>query len=332
MITAILSGGIGSRFWPMSTNNNPKQFIEIYNGNSLFSLTLDRISSLENNKILAITNKNYEKFLTKYENVTPLFEPFARNTFGAVLLTVKYLIENKIDDTILFLPSDHLIKNTTLFIEDIENAIKISKEKNILITFGTTPKYAETGYGYIRTSRLVEDTINLYGVKGFKEKPDLQLANYYLMSDKYFWSCGISVFNVELFLFELKNSQYAYLYDDLVTLSFDDWLLKFENIPNIPFEKAIIENCRNIAMIKIKFDWSDVGSWQSYFESLNNNYDKSNVVFIDSSDINVLTDKKTILIGLDDITVVNCDEGLLIMKNGYDQKLKDAFLLFKDKK
>ncbi len=326
MITSILAGGIGSRFWPLSTPKKPKQFLSLYDDDSLFSLTLKRVAQLEDNKeTLILTRDEYIPFISKFENIKPLIEPIGRNTFGAVLLTTKYLYDRGLgDEPILFLPSDHMIKDIRNFKEDIKNGIDLVINKKIMVTYGIIPTYPETGYGYILTSRIIENSISLYGVKGFKEKPDLSLAQYFLMSKKYFWNCGISITTANIFFRELKVI-YPELYERTISEPMDIWLKRFNEIPNEHCERVIVEHARNIAMIKASFDWSDVGTWRAYFDIFYSKIDQNHVQQQNSHDNFVLTNKKIIIIGLNNITVVESEDGLLIMSNERDQELKEAF-------
>jgi mannose-1-phosphate guanylyltransferase/mannose-6-phosphate isomerase len=325
MISVILAGGIGSRFWPLSTTENPKQFLPIFEDNkSLFDLALDRLSMLDNEKVLTVTNYKYKHFLKNYKTL-PLYEPYGRNTFGAFVLTLKYLFDSdKLDTPLLFIPSDHMILDKKSFSDDINNAVKIVEEQDISIMLGVTPQHPETGYGYIKASRVINNEVSLYGVKGFKEKPELQLAEYYLNIGGYYWNCGILITKGRILLEEIKE-KYKDLYDIILqkdsTFLFDN----FDLIPNIPVEKAIIEESRRIAMIKVSFDWSDLGSWDSYFKFIKNSKSK-NVIENNSTNNHVLTNKKTVLIDVDDITIIESENGLLVMKNNSYQKLKDALM------
>ncbi len=324
MISIILSGGIGTRFWPLSTKKEPKQFLPIFQENkSLFDLAFNRVKHLNNSEILTITSVNYKKFLKGYD-LTPLYEPFGRNTFGAFILAVKYLSDNnKLNEPLVFLPSDHMIIDNKSFSDDINNAINVVNEQNISVILGIKPEYPETGYGYIKASRVINNELSLYGVKGFKEKPDLQLAKYYLNIGGYFWNCGIVITKAGIILEEIKF-KYKEIYDIILQKSYDYLIDNFNLIPNIPIEQAVIEKSRRVAMIKASFDWSDLGSWDSYFKYVK----KSSEMLTEHNSLNnhVLTTKKTILIDVEGITVIESENGLLIMKNDSYQKLKDVLV------
>ena len=264
MISIILAGGIGSRFWPLSTPEKPKQFLTIFDeGKSLFDLAIDRINSLENEEILTVTGSKYQHYVEDYD-IKALYEPFGRNTFGAFVLAIKYLFDNdKMDTPLMLLPSDHMILDKKRFARDIEDAVEVVENQDISVVLGVNPKYPETGYGYIKTSRTINK--NLYGVKGFKEKPELQLAKYYLNIGGYFWNCGIVVTKASILLEEIKE-RYTDVYDIILQKDYTYLVNNFDLIPNIPVEKAIIEKSRRIAMIEATFDWSDLGSWDSYFK------------------------------------------------------------------
>jgi len=186
---------------------------------------------------------------------------------------------------------------------------------------GIEPKYPETGYGYIKVSRLIDDNILLYGIKGFKEKPDKQLAKYYHKIGGYYWNCGILITKGEIILEEIKD-KFKKLYDFIQNNSYEMLIKNFNIIPNIPIEKAIIEKSRRLGMIEAKFDWSDLGSWESYFKYIRTN--NENITEINGFNNRILTDKKIIMIDMENTTVVESPNGILIMKNESYHKLKDA--------
>lgn len=322
MISVILSGGIGTRFWPLSTKKAPKQFLSIFQDDkSLFDLAFDRVNYLNNDEILTVTNVNYKKYFNNY-NLTPLYEPFGRNTFGAFVLTIKYLFNNnKLNEPIVLLPSDHMILDNKSFTDDINNAVNVVEQQDISVILGIKPEYPETGYGYIKASRIIDDKLALYGVKGFKEKPHLQLAEYYLNIGGYFWNCGIVITKASIILEEIKD-KYKDIYDIILQKSYNYLIDNFNLIPDIPIEQAVIEKSRRVAMIKASFDWSDLGSWDSYFKYTKKS--SENLKEHNSLNNHVLTTKKTILIDIEGITVIESEDGLLIMKNDSYQKLKDA--------
>jgi len=323
LISIILAGGIGSRFWPLSTPKNPKQFLPIFDDDkSLFDLAIERVEALNSEEVLAVTGNKYSDFVKNY-NITPLYEPFGRNTFGAFVLTIKYLFDNdKLDSPLIFLPSDHMILDKKRFSMDIEDAVIVVNNQDISVILGVKPEYPETGYGYIKTSRTINK--NLYGVKGFKEKPNLQLAKYYLNIGGYFWNCGILITKASILLEEIK-SRYKDIYDIILQNDYNYLIDNFNLIPNIPVEQAIIEKSRRIAMIEASFDWSDLGSWDSYFKFIKDSK-SPNLIEHNSNNNHVLSTKKTILIDMEGITVIESKNGLLVMKNDSYQKLKDALM------
>jgi len=214
-----------------------------------------------------------------------------------------------------------MILDNKSFTDDINNAVNVVGQQDISVILGIKPEYPETGYGYIKASRIIDKKLALYGVKGFKEKPNLQLAEYYLNIGGYFWNCGIVITKASIILEEIKD-KYKDIYDIILQKSYNYLIDNFNLIPNIPIEQAVIEKSRRIAMIKASFDWSDLGSWDSYFKYIK----KSSENLKENNSINnhVLTTKKTILIDIEGITVIESEDGLLIMKNDSYQKLKDA--------
>ena len=236
-------------------------------------------------------------------------------------MDLNHLDNNKLNEPILFLPSDHMILDNESFSNDINNAITVVEQQNISVILGIKPEYPETGYGYIKVSRIIDNNLSVYGVKGFKEKPNQQLAEYYLNIGGYFWNCGIVITKASIILDEIKE-RYRDIYDILLQKSYTYLIDNFNLIPNIPIEQAVIEKSRRIAMIRASFDWTDLGSWDSYFKYIKTS--SKNLKEYNSFNNHVLTTKKTILIDIEGVTIIESENGLLIMKNDSYQKLKDA--------
>lgn len=272
MKSIILAGGSGSRLWPLSREMFPKQLIDIDNSNtSLLQQTFKRLlNSMSSNDILTITNiKHYQDVklqLNKIDtNNIVLAEPLSKNTAPAVACALEYLRQkNNLDDIVVILPSDHLIKDFESFINTINLTIPIAKN-NFIVTLGIKPTYPETGYGYIKTlSRMLDG----YKVEKFVEKPDIETAKQYIKSGDYFWNSGIFIGKISVFLDEFKKYSpeiYSCLklfdFKQAANIEFSD----YENMPSISIDYAIMEKSDRIALVELQSDWSDLGSWESIY-------------------------------------------------------------------
>ncbi len=326
----ILSGGVGSRLWPISRQLFPKQFIKLLNNKSLFQNTLERNFGLVDS-VEIITNK--EQFFLVIDQVTELnkeirkifIEPIGKNTAPAIALSAILSDEN---DLLLITPSDHLIAGN--YEEAIAKAKKLAEEGYIVI-FGIKPTKPEVGYGYIEAKG--NDVIKFY------EKPSIEKAEEYI-NKGYLWNSGIFMFKTGTFLNELKSLSYEVYkksFDSVNnSLRREDADLEvieikqedMEQVPNISFDYAILEKSQKIKVIEVDFKWSDLGSFDSLFE--NYNKDKSNslkivdkLIEINAKNNFILSDKLVSLIDIEDLIIIDTSDALLVAKRGSSQKVKD---------
>jgi mannose-1-phosphate guanylyltransferase / mannose-6-phosphate isomerase len=328
----ILAGGSGKRLWPISDNNLPKQFLKFLDHESLFQKTCLRFENFKYlDEILIVINKNFEK-ITKEQlseinfnkKNTILIEPYQKNTAGAILYSLKYLKEKKIlneNEKILVLPSDHLIFPKDKFLSYLEhlNDLKIKD----IVVFGIRPNKIETGYGYIKLADKIDE--NLYKVDSFIEKPTFEKAKRFFISEKYLWNAGIFLFTAKIFEKELKkHSSELFKY---YQLPFDEFHKKFNELPNISIDYALLEKTKNILVNPLDVSWSDVGSWDSLYEVMekdhNCNVTKGNVLTLDTKNSLIFAKKKLIsTIGLDNILIVETENAIFLAKKGQSQKVK----------
>ena len=341
-ITAvIMAGGRGERFWPKSRNNFPKQFLSLTSdGETMIQKTVSRLLPLvAYEDIFIVTNANYVSVVKEQlpdipvENI--LAEPMAKNTapcigFAAMVINKKY------DDAImLVLPSDHLIKYEDMYVDTLKQAIKVAKEGKNLVTIGVTPTYPETGYGYIKFAKHKdEQSIGVYEVEKFVEKPDIDTAKEYLASRKYLWNSGMFVWkissimhNFDKFLPEMKGGLQR-IKDAVGTDSFEQVLYdSFESFNSDSIDFAIMEKADGIYTIPGSFGWDDVGSWLA-LERINQtdesgNYISGDVISIDTERSIVCGGKRLIaMVGVEDIIVVDTDDAILICSEDNTQDVK----------
>ncbi|MBT4277437.1 mannose-1-phosphate guanylyltransferase/mannose-6-phosphate isomerase [Candidatus Falkowbacteria bacterium] len=330
MYSLILCGGSGTRLWPLSRKNFPKQFLNLFNNHSLLQGTFLRAQkTTPTEKIFFITNK--DNFFNVYNQLQELDKDFDKkqiiiestnlNTAPAVTLAVKYLVETiKVDpeEIVTVLPADHYIED-----EEKYKNLLLEAEKNIgdnIGTVGITVLKPHTGFGYIKKG---ENQNIFYNVSEFKEKPDKLTAKKYLESREYLWNSGIYLFKIKTFVNEL-NKHAPELYS-LLSKNFETFLNEFKNLPSISFDHAISEKSNKIIVFEGDFGWNDIGSFDSLMEILskNKNY-KPNQINIDSKNISVLSTNNRLVttIGVEDLGIVENNDSILIYKKGRSEKVK----------
>lgn len=329
----ILCGGSGTRLWPLSRDALPKQFVPLFaNNETLFQKTLKRSKEVLNllktqGEIGVITNKEHY-FLIQQEAKeldipigTYLLEDSARDTAGAVVLSA---LSCELQEIILVIPSDHIINNLELFTQSIQEAINLA-ESGKIITFGITPSSPHTGYGYIHCKEKE--------VQGFYEKPNSAKAKEYFESKEYFWNSGIFCFKAQSLLEECKLyapevlQKAQEVYKNAEKEHNYIWLKEMSEIPKISIDYALMEKTKKIAMVKGDFDWNDVGSFDSLKEEFspdsNGNIAISEYIAKESKDNFIIANKPIATIGVENLTIIDTKDALLIAQNGRTQEIKD---------
>ena len=335
MTNIILCGGSGTRLWPISRTLMPKQFVKLFDDKSLFQLTVDRNSKVCDSQFIV---SNIEQYFLALDQLTELnktnnkylLEPIGRNTAPAIALACMALDK---DEIVLVTPSDHLIKDEIEYKKVLDKAKELANEDN-LVTFGITPDFAETGFGYIEANGL--------DVKAFHEKPNLQTATKYLEDGNYYWNSGMFCFKAGVFLDELKKYS-PKVYEtslkalenssdgEMIRIKHDDML----NIPEDSIDYAVMEKSKKVKVVPSDIDWSDVGSFDALFEELpkdeNGNTKNDKHISIDSKN-NLIhgQDKYIATIDVEDLIVVDTGDALLVSKKGSSQKVKKVVSKLKD--
>jgi mannose-1-phosphate guanylyltransferase/mannose-6-phosphate isomerase len=341
LVAVILSGGVGSRLWPISREEFPKPFIKLPDGQSLLQRTFERVLALPNIcGVLVVTNQNYyslsreecgelENSHIKFDY---LLEPFGRNTAAAIAAAAIVIAKKFGDDAImLVLPADHIVKDQLSFNLAVNNAKSIA-EKGWLVTFGLEPARPETGYGYIKRGDVLE---NGYQVAKFVEKPDLDKAINFINSGNYLWNLGIFCFStnvIRLSMLEHCPELWRRVLAALAGSSFNkspvliDAKL-FEGVQDISIDCAIMERSNNVAVVVGGFDWEDVGSWRALMELMPADTDgnrlKSEALIIDSTNCFIQAESKIVaVIGVNDLIVIDTPDALLISQRERSQDVK----------
>ena len=337
MITPIiLSGGSGTRLWPISRSLHPKQFINLIGDKTLFQETILRLPS-EMLDPLIVCNEEH-RFLAAEQlrqinkkSSGIILEPFGRNTAPAVALAALNLLKNKTDSILLILSADHYIKDVKAFHKAIEIA-KTHAENDKLVTFGVLPTKPETGYGYIETD--TSKKAEYYSIKSFNEKPNLEDAQVYLDSGNYFWNSGIFMFKASTFLHELSKFEPKMLSAckkslsparkdlDFIRLNNNE----FDDCPNKSIDYAIMEKTNNGVVVPLQTIWSDIGSWESLWEFKNKDQDgnviEGDVILEDVKNTFALSSNRLVsAIGVEDLVIVDTQDSLLVANKKYSQKI-----------
>lgn len=330
MTNIILCGGNGTRLWPISRTLMPKQFVKLFNDTSLFQLTVKRNKGLCDKQLIVSNAEQYFLAVDQLEELqmqenTFLLEPVGRNTAPAIALACFALDP---EEVVLVSASDHLIKDQEAYIKVVGQANELASENN-LVTFGITPTYAETGYGYIEASGQ--------DVKAFHEKPDTQTAQKYLEASNYYWNSGMFCFKAGVFLEELKKhspdiyegslTAYKNVKDsgEMIRISHAD----MEAIAEDSIDYAVMEKSDKVKVIESDISWSDLGSFDALDEELAKDTDgntlNENLYAIDSKNNFVYASERAVaLCDVEDLVIVDTSDALLISKKGSSQKVKEV--------
>lgn len=313
----VLTGGIGSRLWPLSRKSQPKQYLELFDGQSLFEKTVARNESSINKTIVVGNIENYKmsnKIMSKMDKTfTHIVEAIPRNTAAAIAFAA---FASEQDDVLLVTPSDHVIEGSEKYDAALQQAIILANQ-NYLVTFGVKPTKPETGYGYIEFDN--ENVI------AFHEKPNLETATSYLKKENYFWNSGLFCFKSAAFLAELeKQEPEVYAASKLVWEANKNGFLDYElslKIPSISVDFAVMERSKNIKVIPTHFDWSDLGSFESVYDYLVQKGHPTD----DSGNIVIGTAIHTSFVGLENCLLIHTDDALMILQKENSQEVKQVY-------
>lgn len=336
----IMAGGIGSRFWPMSTQKLPKQFQDILGtGRTMIQQTFDRICKvipIEN--IYVITNKEYIELCKEQLPEIPIDnivgEPMMKNTAACNLYMIKKIEHKNPKANIVVLPADHLILKEDKFVEKINLALQLAENNEYLITLGIKATRPETGYGYIQFLENQQD--EYFKVKTFTEKPSLDIAKSFLDSGDFLWNAGIFIWNVKTVTAAFQNflPDMVHLFEECHYNTEQEKIdieILYPKVNKISIDNGILEKAQNVYVIPADLGWSDVGTWTSVFENAskdeNNNTINSKYGLTYNSTGNIIrvknAEKAIVVDGLQNYIVVDTEKALLICPLENDQKIKE---------
>ncbi|GAC1443468.1 MAG: mannose-1-phosphate guanylyltransferase [Sediminibacterium sp.] len=339
---AIMAGGIGSRFWPKSRAGYPKQFLDIlHTGKTLIRWTYERYATfIPNENIFIVTSDEYTDIVKEQlpelaaENI--LAEPSRKNTAPCIAYISFKLLQKDPNASLIVAPSDHMILDNENFRHTTLKALDFVGHIKSLVTLGIKPTHPNTGYGYIQHDSLaVAD--NIYKVKTFTEKPNLELAKTFLASGDFLWNAGIFVWQVKNVVkaFELYQPEMFELFDgekEYYNTTGEREAINriYPLCTNVSIDFAIMEKADNVYVIPSSFGWSDLGTWNSAYDNLEKDYfgnavASDNVIIIDATKcmVSAPQDKLLVLQGLDDFIVVDTDDVLMICRKDKEQAIKE---------
>jgi len=339
---AIMAGGIGSRFWPMSRTALPKQFLDVLNtGKTLVQWTYERYAKfIPAENIFIVTSEEYvdivKKQLPKLPVENILAEPSKKNTAPCIAYISFKLAQMNPDAKCIVAPSDHLILEEDRFQSIALQALDFVDNIKALATLGIQPTHPNTGYGYIQFEGL-EVAKDVYKVKTFTEKPDLEIAKSFLASGDFLWNAGIFAWKISNILtaFEKYQPEIYELFDQekphFNTTEENAAIQRiYPQCTNISIDIAIMEKANNVYVMPASFGWSDLGTWNSAYENMEKDYlgnavASDNVIVIDATKcmVNSPKDKLVVLQGLDDFIVVDTKDVLLICSRDKEQSIKE---------
>lgn len=338
----IMAGGKGTRFWPLSTEEKPKQFLNLIGKDTMIQMTVNRIKPIiPMERIFVCTGDKYVSLVKEQLPDLPekniIIEPEGRNTAPCIALSAFIIKRYYKDANMIVLPSDHLIKDEEKFRNIVREANNfLENNEDAIITLGMKPDRSETGYGYIKYSGNLEENNerNIFKVDRFVEKPNEEKAKWYLKDGSYLWNGGMFLWKVSNIISEIKKyspATYEAIHEIEVV---EEELLqdlineKYHKTKAISIDYAVLEKSKNIYVIPSEIGWDDIGTWKAverYKEKdINDNILSGNARVIESkSNIAINNGKRIVMIGIDDVMTLETEDSIFIVNKEYMEKLKD---------
>lgn len=345
VIPIILSGGAGTRLWPLSCGSHPKQFLSLVSDKTMIQDTLLRLKGLDLGRPIVSCGESHRflvaQQLNSFSEIKPsiLLEPLSKNTAPAIAAACCSALSQDSEAMVIVLPSDHVVKDIEAFHKAVKIAVDLAMNGS-LVTFGIVPTFPATGYGYLKGGEHIAH--HVYSLEKFVEKPCLEQAQEYLMSGEYSWNSGMFVFKAQSYLDELKkyNSEMA----KLAIQSFEKAIVEtdfvrldkecFSKIVGDSIDYAVMEKTNKGKIVKLNAGWNDVGSWSALYDISNKdenlNVIKGDVIALDTTSSYIRGGKRIIAtIGLDNIVIVDGEDSLLVAAKGKIQEVKNIAEIIK---
>jgi len=335
-----MAGGIGSRFWPVSTTQFPKQFHDMLGtGETLLQKTFSRLTKIvPPQNIQILTNERYLRLcleqLPEISESQVVLEPAMRNTAPCILLSALKIYKENPNALMLVAPSDHWIEDETAFKNDVETCFEACAKQDILMTLGIQPTFPNTGYGYIESDK--EDRSDIKNVLQFREKPNYETAKEFLVEGNFLWNAGIFLWSAKSIVGAFKNllpSMYTLFSEGIPAINTSEekqFITKnYANAENISIDYGIMEKANNVFVKKATFDWNDLGTWGALYDKLDKDPSNNAVVrallHLKNAKGNMIfsSSKKLVVVdGIDDYIIVDKENVLLIFPKEKEQDIK----------
>jgi len=339
MITVIIAGGSGTRLWPLSTSDYPKHLLKLTGNRSLLQSAYDRATRV-GEAVYVVTEASHAHHVKEQLPELPedhfLIEPGRRGTGNCIVFALDVISRTRDhDEPIAFVHSDHSIRDIDGYVRSLQTAARASADTNKVTLIGIEPTFPATGFGYIERDGEIENT-GAYNIESFKEKPDFATAETYLEAGRYLWNCGYFVGSVNTFLSEIRavapDLQESYdrlsSTQSVVSAEYNETYLSF---PELVIDYALAERSHNLAVVPASFDWMDIGSFKDLHEASpideDGNFLRGGHIYEDDVEnvyVHNEEEKPVVVIGLDNIVVVNTPNGILVARKDLSQKVKDA--------
>jgi len=352
MVAVIMAGGAGTRFWPKSKENHPKQLLQIIGNGTMLQNTVRRLLPIiPPEKVFIVCKQAHQQEIARQLPAVPqeniIVEPQGKNTAPCIGLAALYIQQRFGDEVMIVLPADHLIEAEENFRQTLLDAAKIAVEKNVLITIGIKPTFPATGYGYIQFSDEIVSvgSATARRVKTFAEKPHLETARVFLASGDFLWNSGIFVWRVSVIREQFEehlphlNDGLREIAEYLNTPAEAEIITRvYQQIKSISIDYGVMENARNVLVLPANFGWNDLGSWDEVYKLLPKDKDGNAVgegehVLLNSSGCLIEVAGKTVAaVGLHDLIIVETEEALLLCARESAQEVKEVVDLLKRRK
>ncbi|MFH1036306.1 MAG: mannose-1-phosphate guanylyltransferase [Pseudomonadota bacterium] len=349
MYVVVMAGGSGTRFWPASRQQRPKQLLTLTGERSLLQQTVERLSPLTGaQRVLVVTGLGHAPAVREQLPQLPpgqvLAEPLARNTAAAAGLAAAWVARRDPSAVCLVLPADHLITDESLFLATLRRAIAVARAEDVLVTLGLTPRFPATGFGYIETGQVLDQSPpQVSRVAGFHEKPALAVAQQYLQSGRHLWNSGMFAWRAEVLLKEIASHlpELAAGLDELApslgTPDQDAALAEiYPRLPSISVDHGVLEKSPNLRVVKADFGWSDLGSWEAVAELWpadqgGNVCQEGRLLAIESrGNVVAAGGRLAALLGVNDLVAVVTDDVLLILPKERCQDVRQVIESIKE--
>ncbi|MGE5626783.1 MAG: mannose-1-phosphate guanylyltransferase [Solirubrobacterales bacterium] len=334
----ILAGGRGTRLYPLSRSNNPKQFLKVLENKSFLRATVDRIKPMvRESNIYVVTNEDYiDKVYEELPEISEeniFIEPENRETATCIGLSAVKLLKKDNDASMIILPSDHYIQNDNIFIETLKQGCEAAEKRRGLIALGITPTRPETGYGYVEMGERINGNIAAYKVERFLEKPNVEVAKDLLIKGTYLWNSGMFIWRADVFLREMQKylpKMYKSMMEIYQSLNTQDEVKtivdQYKLIDGISVDFGIMQKTRKAYIIKCEFTWDDIGTFASlarFLSKSSSNEISGNTMLEQCKSCRVFAKDKLIIgFGVQDLVIVDSGDVLLVMDKNRDQEIK----------